>query len=163
MVNVEQIEIVTHISQSDLLKKIKEYKLGAKILQRLTFINLRYSNISVKEASRLVGISPVTGYTWQERWNSEGYAGLVPKYAGGRPSKLSKSEKEQLWEVLHTRDYWTTSEVRQLILLKFSIDYSMDQIRRILRKYQMLFGKLYPQDYRRPENAEEIFKKRSPK
>lgn len=39
----------------------------------------------------------------------------------------------------------------------------MDQIRRIFKKYKMLFGKLYPQDYRRPENAEEILKKDSQK
>ncbi|PWR69509.1 transposase [Methanospirillum stamsii] len=163
MVNVQQITIIPHITQSDLLKKIKDYELGAKIHKRLTFINLRYSNIPVKEACKLVGISPGTGYTWQDRWNSEGYAGLIPKYAGGKPAKLSDIEKDQLYEILHTRNFWTTSEVRELIFLKFSVNYSMDQIRRILKKYKMLFGKLYPQDYRRPENAEEILKKDSQK
>ncbi|KAF5068447.1 transposase [Methanospirillum sp. J.3.6.1-F.2.7.3] len=161
MVNVEQIPIIFHFSQGELVKKIKEYELGAKILKRLTFINLRYSGKTIKESSDLLGISIVTGYTWQERWNSEGYAGLVPKYAGGRPSKLTDQQKEELWEVLHTRDYWTTLEVKHLIQLKFSIEYSMDQIRRILKSYEMLFGKLYPQDYRRPDDAEIIFKKNS--
>lgn len=161
MVNVEQIKIETHIPQSELVKKIKEYELGAKILKRLTFINLRYSNKSVKESCELLGISIVTGYKWQERWNKEGYAGLVPKYAGGRPSKLSDQQKEELWDELHTRDYWTTIEVKHLILLKYSIEYSMDQIRRILKNYRMLFGKPYPQDYRRPDDAEEKLKKNS--
>ena len=110
-----------------------------------------------------MGISPGTGYMWQDRWNSEGYAGLIPKYAGGKPAKLSDIEKDQLYEILYTRNFWTTSEVRELIFLKFSVNYSMDQIRRILKKYKMLFGKLYPQDYRRPENAEEILKKDSQK
>ena len=163
MVNVQQITIIPHITQSDLLKKIKDYELGAKIHKRLTFINLRYSNMPLKDACKLVGISPGTGYTWQDRWNSEGYAGLIPKYAGGKPAKLSDIEKDQLYEILHTRNFWTTSEVRELIFLKFSVNYSMDQIRRILKKYKMLFGKLYPQDYRRPENAEEILKKDSQK
>jgi len=163
MVNVQQITIIPHITQSDLLKKIKDYELGAKIHKRLTFINLRYSNMPLKDACKLVGISPGTGYTWQDRWNSEGYAGLIPKYAGGKPAKLSDIEKDQLYEILHTRNFWTTSEVRELIFLKFSVNYSMDQIRRILKKYKMLFGKLYPQDYRRPKNAEEILKKDSQK
>lgn len=161
MVNVEQIPVIIHISQTELVKKIKEYELGAKILKRLTFINLRYSGKTVKESCKLLGISSVTGYTWQDRWNSEGYAGIVPKYAGGRPPKLSEQQKEELWEFLHTRDYWTTSEVKHLILLKYSIEYSMDQIRRILKNYMMQFGKLYPQDYRRPDDAEEILKKNS--
>ena len=161
MVNVEQIPVIIHISQAELVKKIKEYELGAKILKRLTFINLRYSGKTVKESCKLLGISSVTGYTWQDRWNSEGYAWLVPKYAGGRPPKLSEQQKEELWEFLHTRDYWTTSEVKHLILLKYSIEYSMDQIRRILKNYMMQFGKLYLQDYRRPDDAEEILKKNS--
>ena len=161
MVNVEQIPVIIHIPQTELVKKIKEYELGAKILKRLTFINLRYSGKTVKESCNLLRISSVTGYTWQERWNSESYAGLVPKYAGGRPPKLSEQQKEELWEFLHTRDYWTTSEVKHLILLKYSIEYSMDQIRRILKNYMMQSGKLYPQDYRRPDDAEEILKKNS--
>lgn len=161
MVNVEQIEVIIHIPQSELDKKIKEYSLGAKILKRLLFISFRYSGKSVKESCKLLGISTVTGYTWQSRWNSEGYAGLVPKYAGGRPSKLSDEQKEELWGILHTRDYWTTLEVKHLISLEYSIEYSMDQIRRILKDYMMRFGKLYPQDYRRPNDAEEILKKRS--
>ena len=160
MVNVEQIPVIIHISQTELVKKIKEYELGAKILKRLTFINLRYSGKTVKESCKLLGISSVTGYAWQDRWNSEGYAGIVPKYAGGRPPKLSEQQKEELWEFLHTRDYWTTSEVKHLILLKYSIEYSMDQIRRILKNYMMQFGKLYPQDYRRPDDAEKIRKKK---
>ena len=159
MVNVEQIAIVEHISPSELAKKIKDYSIQAKILKRLLFINLRYMGKSVSESCKIVGISVGTGYTWQERWNLEGYAGLVPKYGGGKPSKMTDQQKEALWKLLHTRDHWTTTEVRQLIQLEFDIIYSMDQTRRILRNFNMLFGKLYPQDYRKPKDAEEKLKK----
>ena len=163
MVNVEQIDIKKHISAQDLKEKIKDYSIQAKILKRLLFINLRYSGQLVPEACKNLGISIGTGYIWQERWNLEGYAGLIPKYGGGKPSKLTDQEKKNLWEILHTRDYWTTNEVKQLIQLKFDVTYSMDQTRRILKKFSMQFGKLYPQDYRRPPNADEIFKKNSQK
>lgn len=162
MVNVEQIKIIKHISVKEIAEKIKDYSIQNKILNRLIFIKLRYSGMTVLDACNFLSISPATGYMWQERWNSEGYAGLIPKYGGGRPSKLSDQEKEALWEELHTRDYWTTNEVKQLIQLKFGISYSMDQTRRILSKFNMLFGKLYPQDYRRPSDAEEILKKTPP-
>ena len=84
---------------------------------------------------------------------------MVPRYAGGRPSKLSEQQKDEQFKELLKRNYWTTNEVKELISLQFGIEYSSDQIRRILKNYNMLFGKLYPQDYRRPENAENIFKK----
>lgn len=159
MVNVEQINIIKHIPSIELAKKIKDYSLQTKIHKRLLFINLRYSGISISESCDLLGISLGTGYTWQDRWNLEGYAGLIPRYAGGKPSKMTDRQKEKLWSLLHTRDHWTTNEVKQLIQLEFDISYSMDQIRRILRNFNMLFGKLYPQDYRRPDDAEEILKK----
>lgn len=159
MVNVEQIEIVKHVTPKELTEKIKDYSIQAKILKRLIYINLRYSGKSVSESCKLVGISIATGYNWQERWNLEGYAGLIPKYGGGKPSKMTDQQKDELWQRLHSRDHWTTNEVRQLIQLEFNIAYSMDQIRRILRQFKMLFGKLYPEDYRRPPEAEEILKK----
>ncbi|MBN1166869.1 MAG: transposase [Methanospirillaceae archaeon] len=163
MVNVEQIEIIKHIPLAELTKKIKDYSIQAKILKRLLFINLRYSGKTVSESCILIGISIATGYTWQERWNLEGYVGLIPKYGGGKPSKMTNQQKEALWEVLHTRDHWSTNEVKQLIQLEFDISYSMDQTRRILRNFNMSFGKPYPHDYRRPIDAEEIFKKKSQK
>lgn len=161
MVNTEQIELIKHISTQELKEKIKDYSLQSKIFKRLLFINLRYSGLLVPEASEKVGITAATGYHWQERWNLKGYAGLIPQFAGGRPSKLSDQEKEQLKEELKSKDHWTTIEVKQLIQLKFGITYSMDQVRRILRSFDMLFYKPYPQDYRRPPDAEESLKKPS--
>ncbi len=161
MVNTEQIEIKRHISAQELKGKIKDYTLQSKILKRLLFINLRYSGLLVPEASEKVGITATTGYHWQERWNLEGYAGLIPQYAGGRPSKLSHNEKEELKKELKLKDHWTTIEVKQLIQLKFGVTYSMDQVRRILHSFDMFFYKPYPQDYRRPPDAEDGLKKPS--
>ena len=139
--NTEQIEIKKLISAQELKEKIRDYTLQSKILKRLLFINLRYSGLSVPEASQKLGISIGTGYNWQERWNEKGYAGLIPQYAGGRPSKLSDHEKDELIQELRSRDHWSTHEVKQLVQLKFKITYSSDQIRRILRSFDMNINK----------------------
>lgn len=161
MANTEQIKIIRHISTLELKEKIKDYSIQSKILKRLLFINLRYSGLMVPEAAEKIGITAATGYRWQDRWNLKGYAGLIPQYAGGRPSKLSNQEKEELKEELKSKDHWSTVEVKQLIQLKFGITYSLDQVRRILRSFDMYFNKPYPQDYRRPPDAEECLKKTS--
>ena len=67
-------------------------------------------------------------------------------------------EKEALKEELKPKSHWAIAEVKQL---KFGIEYSLDQIRRVLRSFDMLFYKPYPQDYRRPSDAEECLKKHS--
>ena len=157
----EQIAIQKHMTNEDLLKQIKTLETDTKILQRLYFIKHRYDGISVEEASRLVGVAKPVGYAWQERWNEEGYNGLIPRYAGGRPSKLSKQQKEKLYLLLKEKEVWTTEDVRFLILKEFNVEYTLKQIRIIVKKFDMKYAKPYTFDYRKPPNAEEILKKHS--
>lgn len=161
MTNKEQIPIIRHIPASILKKKIKHQETEVKVLTRLFFIKMRYDGFTVQEAADKVGISVATGYLWQDHWNKNGYEGLIPKFAGGRPPKLSAEDKEKLKEYLNEKDHWSVKEVKNLIFIKFGVTYSDDQIRRILKSFEMFFWKPYPRDYRRPDNAEEILKKTS--
>ena len=111
------------------------------------------------EASQLVGISRRVAYIWQSRWNEGGHDTLIPRWGGGRASKLSKEEKDKLKQILHQKEGWTTEEVHNLIIREFDVDYSLKQIRVILKQFGMNYAKPYPRDHRRPDNAEEILKK----
>jgi putative transposase len=84
---------------------------------------------------------------------------LIPRYAGGRPSKLTDIQKRRLVELLKQKDTWTTEEVRELIFKEFKVGYTSKQIRIILKNIGMKCAKPFPYDYRRPKNAEEILKK----
>ena len=88
--------------------------------------------MSVEEAAELVGVTKATGYSWLKRWNSKGYKGLIPEFGGGRPSKLTEEQKEELKEILKEKDSWTTKEVQELIEAEFGVKYSPWQVRRIL-------------------------------
>jgi putative transposase len=155
----ENITIERHITAEELLKRIKSLEKDVKVLQRLYFIKYRYEGVAVEKAAKRVGISKQVAYIWQDRWNEEGYEGLKPKFAGGKPSKLSNDQKSQLKTILKKRHDWTTEEVRKLILEEFKIKYTPKQVRIILKNFDMKLAKPYPHDYRRPEDAEEILKK----
>lgn len=129
------------------------------VLQRLFFIKHRYDGNSVAEAANLVGASKNTGYLWQERWNEMGYEGLIPQFAGGRPSNLTNKQKDELRSILEKQDNWTTKEVQTLIFKKFGVNYTMKQIRVILKGFGMNYAKPYQHDYRKPKNAKDILKK----
>ncbi|MDR9817549.1 MAG: helix-turn-helix domain-containing protein [Candidatus Methanoculleus thermohydrogenotrophicum] len=90
-------------------------------------------------------------------------AGLVPKHAGGHPSKLTDEQKAALLEKLREKEDWTTAEVQHRIQSQFGVDYSLDQVRRILKSSGMFSGKPYPRDYRRPRDAEQVLKKKLPR
>lgn len=155
----EQIPLQKHMTIEELQRRIKTLETNTKILQRLYFIKHRYDGKSVEEASQLVGVAKPVGYEWQERWNESGYEGLIPRYAGGRPSKLSDQQKEKLKILLGDNDVWTTDEIRLLILKEFGVEYTLKQIRIIAKGFGMKYAKPFTLDYRRPPNAEQILKK----
>ncbi|MCX8163877.1 MAG: winged helix-turn-helix domain-containing protein, partial [Aquificaceae bacterium] len=64
-------------------------------------------------------------------------------------------QKEQLLKLLKERDYWTTTQVKQLIKERFNIEYSDVHIRRTLRAFGLLYIKPCPIDYRKPQNTKE--------
>jgi transposase len=99
-----------------------------------------------------------TGYVWIRKWNAEGYEGLKDKETRtGRPPRLNDENMTKLEEILKSKAYWTTKEVVMEIKAHFDVDLSEDQTIKILRnKFQMLFSKPYPMDYRRPVNAEAL-------
>lgn len=157
----EEIPIQRLMNIEDLNRKIKSVEKDVKILKRLYFIKFRYSGDSVEKASEKVGVTKRIGYIWQNRWNEKGYDGIIPRYAGGRPSKISDQQKSELEKILRRKESWTTKEIKDVISREFNVDYSLKQIYIILRDMGMNFGKPYPRDYRRPKNAEEMLKKTS--
>jgi putative transposase len=159
MTRPEQISIQKHLPLEELNQRIKSLETDTKILKRLYFVKFRYQGESVEKASERVGITRMVGYLWQERWNEEGYEGLIPRYAGGRPSKLTPEQKERLLKLLRERENWTTEEVRHLIRREFEVEYTLKQVRIILRKAGMRYAKPFPKDHRRPPDAEDILKK----
>ena len=63
--------------------------------------------------------------------------------------------------MLKEKEYWTTKDVKTIIKERFGVDLSEAQIIRILRnKLKMLFSKPYPQNYRKPVNAEILMENR---
>jgi Transposase and inactivated derivatives len=141
MARPEQIPIECHLSSEELLKHIKSLEKDTRVLQRLYFIKHRYEGASVNEAAKLVGISKQVAYQWQERWNQDGYEGLIPRFSGGCPSKLTDYQKEELKNMLHKRDDWSTKEVRELIFNEFKVQYTIKQILVILKKFGMHHAK----------------------
>ena len=147
------------VKNSEEIEKRLPTETDARIKPRLIFLNaIANCGISYDLASKICGLNLSTGYVWIRKWNAGGYGGLKDKDTRtGRPPKLDKDDITKLKEILKTRDYWTTNEVRKVIKDQFNVDLAISQVIKILRdKLDMLFSKPYPMDYRKPENAEEI-------
>lgn len=141
MAKWDRVGIKRCMPAEELDSRIKSLEKDVKVLNRLHFIRNRYLGDSVELAASKSGVTKRVGYIWQKRWNEEGYEGLIPKYAGGRPAQLTDKEKIELKELLTRRDAWTTKEVKNLIKEKFGPDFSEKHVRTILKSLGLKFGK----------------------
>jgi len=159
MARHREIKVVEHLSPLELSKRIRGLEKDARVLNRLHFIQYLYSGLSVEEAGNKVGVVKAVGYEWVRRWNKEGPGGLVPRFGGGRPPRLSLEQQESLVYILVQRDDWTLDEIRDLILDRYGVEYHVSQVSRILHALDMHCWKPYPIDYRMSEDAPKILKK----
>ncbi|MEM3791010.1 MAG: transposase [Thermoproteota archaeon] len=104
-----------------------------RILQKLYYIKFLYEGMKVEQSSQNVGMTKAVGYQWLNKWNEKGYEGFIPKFGGGKPSKLSKDQMAELKNILKSRKLWALNEVMSLILEKFGVVYSERQVRRIFK------------------------------
>ena len=158
MAKKEMYPIERKMDEDDLNRLIKSIERSTKMLKRLLFVKYRYDGNSVEEAARRIGITKMIGYIWQRRWNQDGYKGLMPRYAGKGPSKMTDEQKNILKDMLKNGQY-TTSQVRDIIGNEFQIEYTMKQVWVILKKMGMRHAKPYPHDRRRSKDAEDALKK----
>ena len=155
----KRVYVKKHVSLKALKRLIRREK-DKRVHERLLFIHHLYRGASVPDACELMCIALQSGYNWLKAWNKEGYEGLKPRFGGGRPSKLTQEQREKLREDLGVKDHWLIGEVRDHIARRYNVRYSQRQVTRILKELGMHYSKPYPEDSRRPENAEDVLRER---
>jgi transposase len=149
-----------HLSDDELRTEIKQAD-DPNVVRRLCFVSNLYAGDTIKEATTRVGASRGIGSQWLERWNEDGPTGLIPRFGGGRPPKLSHQQSRDLQRLLEEGQPWTTGEITRLIEDEFGVNYHPGHVRRLCRTvYGMSYAIPRPETPSRPENAEEILVER---
>ena len=149
------------VRNKDKLREALKSEEDPEVKRKLSLISLVASGMEVKEAVTHFGTCVTTGYHWVRHWNSEGLERLRPRRSPGRTPRLDKEMLRRLKGALEIRPYWTLKEVRKLIKDIFGVDYSDNQVRRIvIGKLGMNYAKPFIQDYRKPKEAEDILSER---
>lgn len=145
-----------------LLRHYLEQESDPTVRLRLILLNLIAElprSLSLAQICAMVDVPEPTAYVWVRAWRERGYQGVChPTETGGepgRPASLDTSDLAVLKSLLNARSFWLTREVRALLREQFDVELSVSQVTRILReKLGMHFGKPYPHDDKRPEDAE---------
>lgn len=109
--------------------------------ERIDAIRLLEQGYTRAEVARILDVAESSVYGWQKTYREGGLAALSTKIASGRKRLLSDKQMLELSRCLRMRprqlelDFglWTRKLVRELIGRKFGIDYSEQNVGRILK------------------------------
>ena len=95
----------------------------------------------IREVARHINAAPSSVKRWKDTLEHGGSEALKAKPHTGRPSRLSRQQRQQLGRILQKgprtaklrTDYWTCEHVRKIIRRIFGIRYHPDHVSRILR------------------------------
>ena len=94
----------------------------------------------VREAARMVGVTPGAVVEWRNRFKKKGDQGLAAKPHPGRKAKLSDAQRKKLIGLLkkgpqahgYKTDLWTLPRVAEVIHNRFGVRYDPSHVWRIL-------------------------------
>jgi transposase len=103
----------------------------------------------VAAAAAGVGVSPSTGYVWLRAFLVEGAAGLRVHWRGGRPAKLTPSQRQRLAEIVKAgpeaagfpTGCWHALLIQQVIWREFHVTYHVQYVAVLLHNLGFSFQK----------------------
>ncbi|MGB0911116.1 MAG: helix-turn-helix domain-containing protein [Nitrospirales bacterium] len=95
----------------------------------------------IREVARHIGAAPSSVKRWKDALETGGSEALNSKPHTGRPSRLSRQQRQQLGKMLQKgpraanlrAEYWTCGHVGKIIRRTFGVRYHPDHVSRILR------------------------------
>jgi len=128
----------------------KAYKSGdARMIKRISVLLDFSRGDAVESIIERHGVSSSSLYEWIKKLLVEGVAGLKPKWQGGRPSKLTKSQKKALGKLIDAGPEaagfrsacWNSAMLQALIHQQFGKVYNIHYVCELLKNMGFSFQK----------------------
>jgi len=151
-------EVIRHVTDDELEHLYRKEK-NTRIKERLHAILLLYRGYEALEVAEILRRGYASIRRWKDAWNAKSYEGLKPHYKGGHNPKSSSSTWDRIIEKMKGKGK-TLKDVQVYVNEEYGANYAYNSVWYWVRKKKKVpYGKPYPRDTRRPEDAEEILKK----
>jgi transposase len=135
----------------ELVKVLRQsYKSGdINMVKRLSALVGLSRGESVHDVAATLGIAAASIYRWLNELLVEGVNGLKPHWAGGRPTKLTATQKKRLTELIKAGPQaagfqtgcWNSALVQELIHHEFGVLYNVHYVCELLKNLGFSFQK----------------------
>ena len=161
----QPLKICTAFSASELRQSARA-ETGRTAMRMLAIANA-LDGFDRTEAARLAGMSVQALCDAIKRYNAEGLAGLMDRSKSGRPSKLDKTQKQELREVVIAGpdieaegiSSYTGDDYVRIIQEKWNLTCHVGTMGRVLRGLKLSRQKTRPCHPKKDPAAEAAFKK----
>jgi transposase len=152
------------------LRRLARASKNAAQSRRLLALAEIYDGGRRSDAARLGGVGLQVVRDWVLRFNAEGPNGLIDRKAPGNPSKLNKSQRQALAEIveqgpipaIHSVVRWRLKDLAQWIWDEFGISLAETTVSRELKAMGFVKLTARPRHHAQNELVLEDFKKTSP-
>lgn len=128
-----------------LLKIVYKKERDGRIKERILMLIHSYGGKSSRDVGKIIQCDQKLVLYWKKRYVLEGLEGLKTKLRSGKPTLLSRRQKEKIKNKIaedNPADPWTTKKVCDLIRKETGVKYTQRHVQRILRKWD--FNLLVP-------------------
>jgi transposase len=143
------------------LEALDQYKVTVKLHAIIAAVKY-----PVGVVAEVLGVATETVWRWAKAYQKEGLEGLYPKVRAPKPSKLTRTQKDEVlaWidgcktakgESIH----WTLERLRQAIVDAFGVTLGINTLWVWLRQENRKLKVPRPRHYEADERAQEAFKK----
>ncbi len=156
------VTLIRHLTRNELERRYKRER-NPRVKERLLAILLLYDGKKVCDIPGIVKRSRASIENWIGRWNNQGYNGLIPEFTGGPKPKVTENEWDKVIREIANKGM-TIKDVTVYVKGSRGVNYSYKTVWEVLRKKKKVrYGKPYIKNRKRPDDAEQIFKKGSMK
>jgi transposase len=127
--------LISKETVNDLITRLQRaYKAGdAKLVRRISALISLSRGEKVSAIVTTLGVAPSSVYEWLKQLMVEGVAGLKPCWKGGRPAKLTPSQRKRLAELIDAGPQvagfrsacWNSVMIQELIWREFGKLYNV--------------------------------------
>lgn len=129
--SIENLKSRTDLTLDE-INILLNFEKDVKVFKKLLYFKFNKMGYSKIESCNLAGFPESSRYYLDDLWAEGGYDALIPHYGGGRSSKLSDKQLNDLKIKLSKKDSWLVDDVKKLIKSEYNVEYEYQSVRSLL-------------------------------
>lgn len=153
--SADNLKSKTDLSLDEIISLLNHEK-NTNVYKKLLYFKFKKMNYSKNESCKLAGFPESTQYYLDDLWDKGGYEALIPHYGGGRKSKLSNKQMNDLKLKLDSKDSWLVDEVKNLIEDEYDIYYEYQSVRELLIRLNVPIANYFEIEREKKKNSKNV-------